>query len=682
VKRGRAALLLVIAASCVAGPFASPAAAAPRPGVVVLFLVDRVSVDDLMQANEFRQLGRAGGLGLMTTNVGDGGDPYATVGGGAVAPDGGTAGLMVSTLAGNGIRTCFLGGSSSVGTPDRSGLRAIDGGRRLGCDLGEVTRPALARPGGLQTDVLRLPASFGLEDRGVLVVDAGDTARVDREAPYTEPRARAAAVRNAVMTDGDMLRSILQALGAVKALVLVVSPSPSFAMDQVGDEVTPLLMAEGRSDRLLSARGAMRALTSDSTRHHGLVSNVDVAPTALRFLGVGVPPKMGGLPIRVTNDGAPFALHQRHLEQRRIRIPIQVAAIVYVCVTGFAAIAALFLMARGSALAPWFDRSLRFLLLGAVALVLTLLAGGLLPRLTYPVVVPFVTLASASLAWLALASRWRAPLGPFGFMGAVGVAFFLIDGALGGRAFRIPLLGATMFDGVRFYGLPNAFIATLLASTMFVAAGMATFPGTVLLFGAGLYAGLPALGADVGGAITLFVAAGLWWVARTRSGDRWRLRDLALVVGIAAAGLAIVLLANRLLPGPPTHATRFVERTGHGLGLVADTLRHRFGVAVRLIDRVPAVWIPLIGLPVVLALVLWRRGPVSRGLRRERAWRDVLVVLVLASIAAFFVNDTGSSAAAPAFLYAMAGMTYAALSAHLPRSAGVTDAQPRRSPGE
>ncbi|HEY3211070.1 MAG TPA: hypothetical protein VGL18_15030, partial [Actinomycetota bacterium] len=52
---------------------------------------------------------------------------------------------------------------------------------------------------------------------------------------------------------------------------------------------------------------------------------------------------------------------------------------------------------------------------------------------------------------------------------------------------------------------------------------------------------------------------------------------------------------------------------------------------------------------------------IGRGLELAgERWQHVLVVLTLAGVVAFFVNDTGVAAAAPVFLYAMSGMAYPA----------------------
>jgi hypothetical protein len=426
-------------------------------------------------------------------------------------------------------------------------------------------------------------------------------------------------------------------------------------MDERGDEVTPLLIAEGPASGLLAAAGKPGTLTSDTTRQEGLVSNVDVAPTILDFFGLPIPSEMNGQPIRRTDGPLPFELHRRELEQRRIRLPLQLGEVAFVAAAGMAGVVALLMLVGRKPVSPRAAAVLRFVALCGAAICIPLYAGGLLPKLTYGVVVPFLVLSVVGLAMAARAVRWPGPLGPFTFLGAVGIVVLVVDGLFGGRAGRVPLLGGTMFDGVRFYGLPNSFIALVLASALFVAARLKPLTGFVLLVAAGLYAGLPKPGANLGAAVVLFAAAGLWWVLRTRR--RTGPRDLAVAAGIAIAGTVAVLIFNRLAPGAPTHISRFVERTGSS-GVWA-TGRHRLGIAVGQLLENPATFIPLIGLPVLLVVAIRRRPwPVARGLALDPAWQAVLITLTAASLVGFFVNDTGVSAAAPGFLYGMSALVY------------------------
>jgi hypothetical protein len=652
VTRARAALLLLLFAAPLEFAFLGRqiASAAPSglPAVdrVLLVVEDRVSFEELLSVPAFRQLASAGGISLMTTyvretnpteNLAEGGPGrmnYLTVEWGTTdVPVGGGRPPLSRELNRAGIEVCSFFPPGSVG--QRGGPTSLLAVPADGGPIKECPHGAAAAAG-----------------RRMVVVDDGETLAADgRVGPL--------ALHDVLSREGDLLHRVLAESGRGLVGVVVVTPSPSLQMDQVGDEVTPLIVAVGTAKQLSTAGGPLRTLSSDTTRQTGLVANVDVAPTILDFFGIPIPSEMDGQSIRVTNESAPFKLHRLHLEQRRIRLPIQLAEVALVSAAGAIAIAALLVQARLRGLSARVATALRFLALCGVALPIPLMLGGLLPRLTYWVVVPFVVLSVVALAALARASRWPGPTGPFVFLGLVGLAVIVVDALLGWRGARIPLIGGTMFDGARFYGLPNAFLGLVLASALFVAAALPAFTGFLLLVAAGLFAGFPSLGADIGGAMTLFFAAGLWWVLRTR--PRIGIRELAFVAGLTALGLGVVLLANRYLPGTPTHATAFVERTGRGLGSVLREFGARLRIGFGQLGKAPAAWIPLVGLPAVLAVVLRRPGPIGMGLAvAGERWKHALIVLTLSGIVAFFANDTGLAAAAPVFLYAMSGMAYPA----------------------
>jgi hypothetical protein len=434
-------------------------------------------------------------------------------------------------------------------------------------------------------------------------------------------------------------------------MIIQVAVQPTAAMTASGDQLMPIVMAEGRGPGGPTARaGPMHSLTSDTTRYPGLVAVGDVAPTLLEYLGVPVPSSMTGSPIRVTGHAAPFALYQRQLEQRRIRVPVQLAELAFVCLAGVALIILMIGIERGRNPSSSAAAACRFLALCGVAMFVPVAAGGLLPHLTAPWVVVWIVGWTLLLAWAAGRVPWRGTMSPLTFLGAVALAYLAVDLALGSRGLRVPLLGGVMFAGSRYYGLPNAFESTLLASGLFVAARFDPVRGAALLFACGLLAGFPGLGADVGGSIALFTATGLWWQLRTRG--RLGIRELGVTAAVVVAGLAVVLVANRLLAPSPTHVTRFVETSGSSLTSGLHVVGQRLAAGFRQVADSPASLIPLIGLPIVLWAGL-RDGPLARALAATRPWREVLIVLIVAAGVAFFVNDTGMAAAAPAFLYAV-----------------------------
>ncbi|HEX9234780.1 MAG TPA: hypothetical protein VF972_00705, partial [Actinomycetota bacterium] len=474
---------------------------------------------------------------------------------------------------------------------------------------------------------------------------------------------------------GPLLHSAL-ALRAAPTLVIVLGLTPSPTMERAGDEVTGLVLATVGPGAALPSTGKLTSVTSDTTRQDGLVSNVDVAPTILRYFGIPIPSQMEGRPIRATEAPAPFLLHRLELEQRRTRLPVQFAELAFVVLAFLAGAWGLIKLSRAGTLSVRVRSALQSLSIVVVALPVALLAAGLLPRRSYAWTVPAILL---SLGVLALgAERLRRaggdPLRPFTLLGVVGLVLMLVDLSFAGPALRVPLFGGTMFDGVRYYGLPNGFVPMALGSGLLLAGALPPYGGFVALVTVGLAAGFPSLGADIGGSITLFVAAGLWLVLRSRR--PLRILELAFVAAVAVVGLGVVLLANRFLPGSPTHATRFVEQTtgapAHGFHVIAA----RLAVGARMIRHVPAAVLPLLGFVIILIVVVRRLGSVGAGMAVDARWPAIVITVCLAALVAYVVNDTGPAAADPAFVYAMAGITYPAMLAT--RRAGTPPAPPAR----
>ena len=204
------------------------------------------------------------------------------------------------------------------------------------------------------------------------------------------------------------------------------------------------------------------------------------------------------------------------------------------------------------------------------------------------------------------------------------------------------------------HALPNTYIGLLAGAGLWLAAALPGYAGLVLLFALGLFAGFPDLGADLGGALTLFAAAGLWLAIRGRRRVGWK--EAGIAVGVVVVGMALVLVAQIVLASTPTHGTRFVE--GAGGRSLWGTVAERLGTSWRLLTRYPLTWIILAGLPACLWLVLRPPAAMRPAYERHPEWRDAMVVLVLASIVAFVGNDTGAAAAGFGFGLALAGILY------------------------
>jgi hypothetical protein len=431
-------------------------------------------------------------------------------------------------------------------------------------------------------------------------------------------------------------------------LVVVTSLAPTPAMEAAKDELHPVVMARGSPDALFPDVGRAWSLTSDSTRRSGVVVASDVIATIGAFLGR--PRATSGRPIHVDDAEAPFSLHVRYLEQRRLTVPLGTAAALYVVLAGLAAAVAAALRGR---IDGRIRRALGWAALAVPALAVALLAVGHLADLSYASVVPFVLLV-AVLGTLAFSPLERTDLTlvPAG-IGVVVLAFFAVEAMLGWTAMLTPLLGGSELDGGRFYGLPNVAVGLLIGASVWVAQRLSTNAGTVVIVLVGLFAGLPLVGANLGAGVSLFATAGLWFAVRERARIGLA-RGSMFALGVTVVGVVVLLVAHAVSP-VATHVTAF-ERSSGGVAGVAGKLWSRLEVGFDLIARSPAAIIPVVGLPVAL-LVAWRApGAIGSAFRRWPAWRDATLVILLGGIVAYLANDSGPAAAGLAFGLGLGGM--------------------------
>jgi hypothetical protein len=448
----------------------------------------------------------------------------------------------------------------------------------------------------------------------------------------------------------EEIARIVQASPQGRLLVIVTSLEASATMRAAKDELHPIVVAAGAPDDLFPDTGAPGSLTSDSTRRSGIVIDGDIRSTVSEFIHRRLSEAEVGSPIEIIPGPPPFELHERYLAQRRMYVPIGTAGGIYLAIAGLGAIA---ILALGRRVPQILRRVFGWGCLSVAALATGLLAAGHLPELTYATVIPFVALVTVfgTLAFAPLEHR-DVLLIPAG-IGIAVLAYFAVEAILAWTAALTPFVGGSELDGGRFYGLPNVFIGLLIGACLWITHRLRTVAGFGLLVGVALFAGLPYLGANLGGGVSLFAAAGLWLAIRER--ERLGLwKGLVLFVGVTLLGTALILAAHAISPFE-THVTRFEEQAG-GLGGVVERLRDRLQVGFDLIARNPFALIPVVGLPIAIAAVLRPPAALRPSLHRSPAWRDAILVTLLAGVVAYLVNDSGPAAAGLAFGLGLGGL--------------------------
>jgi hypothetical protein len=346
-------------------------------------------------------------------------------------------------------------------------------------------------------------------------------------------------------------------------------------------------------------RGFHGLLTSPTTRIPGLVSIVDVAPTALDHFHSG----MSSVPAKGSVADLSRLSAQIHGENR----------LKYAGVFIVAGIVILFaLLGWGAARAAIPAALLANLVLGAL-------------QVTNEVAICAIFTATTVVGALSLARVCRDSLALLGLIVSVLLVYMLLFATRPGWAAITPL-GPD--QNLRFWGIGDQ-IATLLLAPLLMGAVIARQRLGWLGFAAFSLLGLwvmtdNRLGANGGGAIGLGLALALLGIRLSR-------RGVLALVGASGAAAAVVLAIVRhglAEPGPNHLRSAF----GHGVG----------GLLRVAANRVPLVYTPALHdwpltLPLVLLLIV--SGVLAFRVTRARAARDLLLALAAGLIASLLVND-------------------------------------------
>ena len=613
----RAGLALIALAAVSLGPQA--AAAEPPVERVRLLVVPETSFEELLAVPEVRQVARAGGAALMSSET--------------LRGDEGTGAFL--TL-GTGARAA---GPAEV----RTGPTAIGDGRITDMDALRSLNEGHAVPGLLGASVSSACAHDPLG--GLVAMDASGTYPwfgADRsctvEVQVVEPR-----------EVGDAIRDTLAWWEGDRGRLIIVGPNASAQMRAAGDELTPIVLADGTEEEILSGSGPMPTLASDTTHQTGVVSNEDVAPTILDGLGLPVPSDMKGNALRISQAPAPLDLHERYLANVRVRTAaaavgggLLLACLAFGTVVFF----------RRDRVSSRTRLAGRWALLAGPSLAAGLVFAGRLPSQGVASVGVLMLVCLLLVPWVALRTRSRGPLTPAFALGALILIAASLEVAGGTVGMRFTLLGATSLDGGRFFGFHNVAIGLLLGASLYVAASLRPWTGAAVIAYAGVLLGMPWAGSNLGAAVTLFAATGIWLFLRLP----WpRLRRALAGVAVFGAGMAVTLAAHRFLTAVPTHGTRFVEVAGDRPGSILATFLDRLAAGIDLLVLNPAGLAYLVATPVLLWVLSRPRGVWAAVAERTPAWRLAMLTILWSCVVAYFFNDTGVAAVGLGFLMALVG---------------------------
>ena len=562
-------------------------------------------------------------------------------------PGGAASALFVRTLS----RTpSALEGYATVGAGTRVAATAVDMPtlRRENANrdvssypgaLGTALRTSGRRTAVVGSDVAALAVGDhrGTVDFGPFVPDPGKIG---------EGISAALARADVVLVETNSVDEVLAAVGD-DVLVIAFSPAPP------GEEwnLAPVA-AWGAGVR-------PGYLHSASTSREGLVAITDIAPTVLDVFDIPAPDGMVGRVLRYRPGQVDvdklIDMDEEASFRQRVYVPLTTG---YVTVQALAYLFAIIAFSRlgrlGRAGPP-----LKLLVLAVsawpVATFVLRATPGTAQWGAWAVV--YLHAVVAALVLLSLRAR-RHPLSPLAWLAGLTVAVIVVDVWTGSRLQASSILGYSLQTAGRFTGLGNTTFAVLAATTVLAAClhvHHAPRPREALVTAAGICGlvvltdGLPTLGADVGGILSLVPIFGLLLVVLARGRVTWRMLVVAGAAGVLAFVAAALIDYMRPIEAR-THLGELVaDLRSQGLAPLWTTISRKVKGNLRTISS-PWTWT----VPIITAYVLWMLGWAKgwqRLLPKGSALRAAALGVLGVGILGNVVNDSGIVVTAVVFVY-------------------------------
>jgi len=569
------------------------------------------------------------------------------------------AGSIGYYLHGAGLKTAVLGNCDCGDNQIRWAVSVAmdrDGIVDYGAVGEDVLKEDHGFPTGRRTDFSRLKAyteqMTGKAD--FVVIETGDLTRIEESRDLLNTETYNDHRRETLIRIDGFVKWIKERADLEGWLVILATPYPSEESIARSARLTPIIVyGDGFSPGLL---------TSGTTRREGIVAGIDIAPTVLNSFGIGAE-ELTGRPLRTVplsgNLDRIMEIGRQTVNTSNFRYPILYNYAVFVILVVLLGLNTILYpnFLRGILIAPEETALIFIMTFPAVLLVLPVLR---LQTLAGNAAVA----VAASVVLSVIAHRYiKNVKGLFLSISGLTVVLIVLDIVTGGNMIRNSVLGYDPIIGARYYGIGNEYMGIVTGSAIIAACSLsgrqrpllwviAVLLGTVVIV-----VGYPALGANLGGAITGFLAFVFFML---------RMLDIrigikqAVMVGIAmVAVLFAFLVADTVFLEDHSHLAAAAQGAAveGPLGFLAIIQRKaamnlkllRFTIWTKVLITVIAVTGVLFYRPVGIFKRIFKKYPVY-----AKGW----AALVVAAAVGMAVNDSGVVTSATGSIFFISSMLY------------------------
>jgi len=564
-------------------------------------------------------------------------------------------GLVGDVFHSNGLKTAVIGNSDVPGELIRGApLIAMDrhGLVDFGAVADSVVMQDISSPTGCKDNIpvmLRLTTS--LMDRSALIVlELGDFNRLE-SARYRMSDRAYMLYRQQLLNRMDRLAETLVTEVRKRNAVLIICSPKRSVEGRYKSNLSPILLCDRQERHGL--------LTSATTRCKGLISNIDVGPTIIRYAGLEVPPGILGQPANASSSADPIG-HLKRMElvaTRNYALQIPILGVV-------GAIALLVVTLSELSIRSKRSRRIHRRILSQLLLSLVCQPSAFLlidGTGSDGIVWYILRLVAAVIGLMGLSTGLNRVL--FGSSrvreyGSVGIALIAttvllaVDLTLGTPLLRWSILSCDHVTGIRYYGIGNEYMGVMIGSTLIgpilllsgIDRGMNQKRITTWLLVwfamVSFVIGYPGLGAKVGGSITAISTFGVALIAASHARLDKR-RIIMIIIGIVAA-LGVYAVLDLLSPAEKgSHLGRTVAFVRvYGWGYLFTLILGKLGMHLGILE-LRQTYIPMLASIPFLLMYRSRVHSEKNVSNVDMLHKVAMPATIVGMVVGFAFNDSG-----------------------------------------
>ncbi|OEG00261.1 hypothetical protein BHF71_05655 [Vulcanibacillus modesticaldus] len=523
-------------------------------------------------------------------------------------------------------------------------------------DVGiKTTINAPERPYGVKTNysyLLKKWKEARSKEISLVVFELGDLYRLDQFKNQMAPNYEAFLKKRILGEIGEFINDIILQMEENENLI-VLSPMVSRQATIEKQLLAPIWIYDmGKSKGLL---------TSSTTKREGIVANIDIAPTILKFFGIDKPPVMVGREILALNSTINFKNELEHIFTiYRLRPSVLYGYVMWQIF--ILIIAILIWLKNGGYKSEWFKSVLLSILYLPMLLLITAFWT---PKDAY-LYLSVVFMISLVLGFMTINFKVTKA---FLIIGGLTFVMITMDVIYGTPLIKRSFLGYDPIIGARYYGIGNEYMGVYIGSTLLFTSALLsikknrfTFLITILIYGGIIFILLfPTLGTNFGGAIAAIFATGLTLLKLI--GYRWSKRGTFFSTLAFLLVLTLIVLFNILVPlDSQSHIGRALSRLFEGdVATIYLIISRKLAMNWRLIQI--SAWSKVMFTSIIIISILFIK-PKKILKEIKKSYPDIFNVsygIVNGAFVSLLVNDSGIVAASTMIIYSVVPLLYLAL---------------------